>query len=117
MDNSLENCYIGSFRTFASRTFYVFDFLSFAQRIRIALNVVSVNKKIFAALVWRNKAEALLGVEKFNFTFRSCQDVSSQFVYEGYYTPSRFLTTRHFSFSSYKVFKMRGENRGFASLF
>ncbi len=64
--------YFSSFRSFASWSFYEFNFLTFAQRFWIALNVIGVNEKIFASVIWCDEAKAFLCVEKLNCTFRFC---------------------------------------------
>ena len=61
--------YFCGFRTFATWTFYVFYFLSFAQRLCVASHIVGVDKEIFAAIIWCNEAKAFLNVEKFNGSF------------------------------------------------
>jgi hypothetical protein len=66
----LDDSYIGGFRTFPSRTFYELDFLSFAKRFRIAMDIVSVYEEIFTAVVWSNESESFLNIEELNCTCR-----------------------------------------------
>lgn len=69
MYQDLENVYLRSFWAFASRTFDEFNFLSFAESVNITLNVVCVDKQVFAAIIWCNEAETFLNVEKLDGAF------------------------------------------------
>ena len=62
----------GAFWTFAARTLYIFDLLTFTQRIGIAFYVVCMNEKIFAAFIRRNESKAFLHIEKFDSACLFC---------------------------------------------
>ena len=66
----LEDRYVSSFWSFTARAFYVFNVLSFTESMRVSLEVVDVNKEVFAAVARRNESETFLCIEKFYCTFR-----------------------------------------------
>jgi hypothetical protein len=69
--DELSGSYSNCFRAFASFCNVKFYFLAILQGLS-TFNVSCVDKKILAAVVWRDETEAFLSVKEFNFASFAC---------------------------------------------